>query len=41
MGGISTKKIKNKNLEDVNIMKYNLQKSNIHDWIESKFNLEA
>jgi hypothetical protein len=29
------------NLEDVNLMKYNLQISNIHDWIESKLNLEV
>jgi hypothetical protein len=34
MGGSSTKSKKN-------LMKYNLQKSNIHDWIESKLNLEA
>jgi len=27
--------------KDVNLMKYNLQKSNIHDLIESKLNLEA
>ncbi len=35
MWGFLTKN-KNKNLEDVNFMKYNLQISNIHDWIESK-----
>jgi hypothetical protein len=30
-----------KNLEDVNLMKYNLQRSNIYNWIESRLNLEA
>ncbi len=39
-GKLFNKKQK-KNLEDVNLMKYNLQISNIHDWIESKLNLEA
>jgi len=32
---------KKKNLEDVNLMKYTLQRLNIHDCIESKLNLEV
>jgi hypothetical protein len=39
MGGFLTPK--KKNLEDVNLIKYNLQRSNIHDCIESKLNLKV
>jgi hypothetical protein len=39
-GKLFNKKQK-QDLEDVNLMKYNLQISNIHDWIESRLNLET